>query len=203
MGKQIYQTMRRQLASIVTLALISSGCQFVDQITGAPKKLNDAEAAVRYLEIACESNALGDKINERMDRLDKEGDSGKITGVVWAEKTDALYSELADMWQRTSDAKTNPEYVWPDSVSSLIKEMAAAELESVSATREFLRDGGYKKAEIEQKEWPDAPFEKSDELSGQKASAIRSALRLPARGEGCKDGKVSVTIEEMKKRQKG
>jgi acetyl-CoA acetyltransferase len=35
----------------------------------------------------------------------------------------------------------------------------------------------------------------------EKASAIRSALRLSARGEGCKAGKRALTIEQIKKLQ--
>ena len=78
--------MLNRLTAVVSLALLASGCQYIDQITGAPKKLNDAEAAIRYLEIACKSNKTVDRINEDLGKLDKKGESGKMSEVLWAEK---------------------------------------------------------------------------------------------------------------------
>ena len=193
--------MKKTLVSTLAIALIASGCQYIDQITGAPKKLNAAEAAVRYLDIACPSNQFVKSFNERDVALGNELDNQKITLKEYGKKLDALLAEKADQDQKDSEARTSPDYVWPEAVKSLVAEMAGVELESAAAIREFLKSGGYAEAAAEQREKPESPYSKANELASEKASAIRSILRLPPRDEGCKDGKAALTVDQMKQRQ--
>jgi hypothetical protein len=194
--------MKVQIAVAVSLALIASGCRYIDKLTGAPLRLDTAEAAVRYLDIVCPKNANMDKVESEKKSAARDYQAEKISASEFAKKWDSQASSSTAIILKASEAKTNPHFAWPTQVKSLVEEMSAAELEGVSAAREFLKAGGFTKLVAEREQFPDTyPWDESNNLAAMKASAIRSALRLPPRGEACKGGKAALTVEQMRKLQ--
>lgn len=164
--------------------------------------MNNEEAAARYLDISCSYNQKADKINEEYEKLGKLYEQDKLSQKAYLRKIDNLELELAKADEKSVKERTDPKYEWPKTVQALTVEMAAADQENISQRREYQRMGGFSKTVIEEGKWPDPdPFEESLNKSSEKASAIRSALRLPARSEGCKAGKRALTLEQIKKLQ--
>lgn len=193
--------MFRKLA-LVSLALLGiSACRQIEKLTGAPLHLDNAEAAARYLDIACPANLEGERLAEERQAKGKQVEAGTMTIQAWGKYSDAHLLAMASRDFRSAQAKTDPRFIWPESVRSLVAEMSAAEVEAVSASREFVRNGGYTAASKKEGPWPDAPGQEADQRVADKASAIRAALRLPPRSEGCKNGKRSLTLEQIKKLQ--
>lgn len=193
--------MYRRVAALAIAAFSLAGCEIVDKITGAPKRLNNAEAALRYLSIACPSNVVGDKMNAEYEKSLAAYKDGKASSVEWGKFLDSYLLKSADRDVSSSKLMTNPGFVWPESVKDLVSEKSAAELESASSSREFVRKGGFTAASKEEGPWPDIPGEEAGQRAADKASAIRSALQLPPRSEGCKNGKPALTLEQIKKLQ--
>jgi hypothetical protein len=198
--------MKRAIGAGIILAIATSGChsiqRTIDKATGGPMRMNNEEAAARYLDISCSYNQKADKINEENEKLSKLYEQGKLSEKVYLRKVDNLELELAKADEKSMKERTDPKYEWPKTVQQLTVEMAAAELENISQRREYQRMGGFSKTVVEDGKWPDPdPFEASMNKFSEKASAIRSALRIPARGEGCKAGKRALTLEQIKKLQ--
>jgi hypothetical protein len=188
--------------TLLTLALAClSGCRQIEKITGAPHRLNNAEAAARYLDIICPTNFELEKLDQNSAKKLKQYKGGILTDVEWGKDVDSKLLKSASINVRSAQAQTDPDFVWPDSVKTLVADKSAADMESVAAIREFVESGGYTAASKETGPWPDRPDDEAGQRSADKASAIRSALRLPARGEGCMNEKRSLTIEEIKKLQ--
>lgn len=196
--------MKKSLVSALAISSLVSGCHHIYQIAGGPKHLNSAEAAVRYLEIVCPTNAVSDSMNKRIEMLGAELQGRKITLKEAGEKLDAIYAEWASTNAVASETFTDPDYVWPDSVKTLIAELSGADLEIASSIREFQGLGGFAAVAPGPGgaiKWPEKPHVQAEKLANQKASMIRAVLRLPPRSEGCKDGKSALTVEQMKQRQ--
>lgn len=193
--------MFRKTAAL-SLALISlAGCQRVEKLMGWPHRLDNAEAAARYLDIACPRNLEGEHVEQKNNKDVEQYKAGKLTNQQVAKLWDSYVLAIASLNLRSAQAKTDPGFIWPESVRSLVAEMSAAEMEGVSALREFVRQGGFTAASREEGPWPDIPSQEAKQRAADKASAIRAALRLPARREGCKDGKRALTLEQIKKLQ--
>jgi len=164
--------------------------------------MNEEEAGVRYLDIVCPSNQRKDEIVEDRRKLLELYDQGKLSKKTMLSKYDEKELAYAKIDERLTKELTDTQYEWPSTVRQLTVELAAANLEIVSAMREFLREGGFTKTVTEENKWPDPyPFTEEIKKTGEKASAVRSALRLPARNEGCKAGKRDLTLEQIKKLQ--
>ena len=189
-------------AALVSLVLLGlSGCRQIEKITGAPYRLDNAEAAAKYLDIVCPSNFEFDKLNQEYKKKGKQADAGELAIEEWGKFVDSHLLASASRIFRSAQAKTNPRFIWPESVRSLVAEMSAAEMEIVSAYRDFVRDGGLTAASKEEGPWPDSPGKDANQRAADKASAIRTSLRLPPRSEGCKNGKRSLTLEQIGKLQ--
>ena len=198
--------MKKVIGVGIILSIAASGChsiqRTIDKATGGPMRLNDVEAAARYLDIMCPHNQQGDILNEVDDKLFKLYKQGKIGLKAYLRKSDETELALAKAVEKSGKEQTDTQYEWPISVRQLTVEMAAAELELVSAIREYQREGGYTKTVVEENKWPaQSPYEEESKKVADKASAIRSALRLPARSEGCKAGKRSLTLEQIERLQ--
>ena len=165
-------------------------------------RMNDEEAAARYLDIACPRNQRNDKTDKAQKELVKLYEQGKLSQKTFLSRYDQLVLAWAKDEEKATSEQTDTQYEWPISVRQLTVEMAAAELELVSAIREYQRAGGFTKTVTEENNWPDPmPFEAESKKVAEKASAIRSTLRLPARREGCKAGKRALMLEQIKKLQ--
>ena len=184
----------------MTLACLT-GCRQIEKLTGAPHSLDNAEAAARYLDIICLANHERDKLRQDSDNKFKQYKGGALTDLEWGKYKDPILLKIAASNVRHVQAQTDPKFVWPDSVKTLVADKSASDMEDASAKREFVESGGYTAASKEAGPWPEEPGSEASQRSADKASAIRSALRLPARGEGCKNGKRSLTIEQIKKLQ--
>ena len=186
--------------------MATSGChsiqRTIDKATGGPMRMNDEEAAARYLDIACQNKQRIDEWKKDIDKLNKLREQGNLNEKAYLRKIDEAEKAMAKLEERRSKELTDTQYEWPMTVRQLTVEMGAADLELVSARREYQRAGGFTKTVIADQKWPDPyPFKEGGEKSAEKASAIRSALRLPARNEGCKAGKRALTLERVKKLQ--
>ena len=199
--------MKKAIGVGIILAIATSGChsiqRTIDKATGGPMRMNNEEAAARYLDITCQTNQRITEINKELKNYNKLYDQGKLSDKSYLNKNDNLELELAKADEKETKELTDTQYEWPVTIRQLTVEMAAANLETVSARREYQqRMGGFTKIVMEENKWPDPyPFKDRVIKAGEKASAIRSALRLPARGEGCKAGKRALTIEQIKKLQ--
>lgn len=160
---------------------------------------------MRYLDINCPANQVVDKLAAEQDAISRKYREGTVRTAAehirQSKKADKLLMKYAANDMKIVDQLTDKDYIWPESVRTQVAEMAAATTEEVSATREFVRGGGFEKLAMQQDELRDRPWKQAQEKSAEKASAIRSALRLPPRREGCKDGKRSLTMDQIKKLQ--
>jgi hypothetical protein len=196
--------MLRKIGLFCLSLVVLSGCRQIDKLIGAPLKMNNIEAAAQYLDIVCPFNLEGDKLNQVYKEKSKQVDAGDLAEPAFGKYLDSHLLALASSDFRSAQAKTDPRFIWPESVRSLIAEMSAAQMESVSAARQFVKSGGYTAAGKGEGPWPEeAPGKEADQRVADKAIAIRTALRLPARGEACKNGKRSLTPEQIKKLQEG
>ena len=191
--------MSRALPIFLWTTACLSGCSG-SPIPFSPRSSN-IDAASRYLDIVCPFNkavvTAEAKYNNKKDLLQ----SGVLSLNEYAAFLDeSLLSEAADSAQQAK-AMTDPDFVWPESVGSLVKDLAAARLEVASASREFVRMGGYKAAIQQSSDLPDRPGQEAIETIQEKASAIRSVLRLPPRNEGCDNGKRALTVDQIKSLQ--
>lgn len=190
--------MFRKVALVSFVLLGLSGCRQVEQFMGWPHRLNNAEAAAHYLDLVCPSNLELDRLNQKFDKMRGQAIAGMLTDKEWGKVLDSYLLEDASRDFRDAQAKTDPRFIWPESVRSLVAEMSAAEMEAVSASREFVRNGGFTAASKEIGPWPIRPGLEASNLASEKASAIRATLRLPPRSEGCKNGNRSLTLEQIK-----
>lgn len=208
-----YLTTKTALVVALTIAL--AGCETVglirarfEALTGQPIHLTNATAAARYLDIACASNEKIKAISAAQEKALEEADtSSKDNLIAAATKIDELFEKLGQVVEGDVKAMTDPSFIWPDTVRGLVREMAAADLEKVSSIKGYLELGGtteMTRAAIEENRpvATDQPWKNADIRSSEKASAIRSALRLPSRGGGCESGKRTLILEEIERLQK-
>ena len=162
------------------------------------KQTGSVEAAMRYLDIICPSNRdvnnQDDHVNQKWELVNR----GELTNQEFGRSLDeSLLSDAAGA-TKVAKALTDPKFIWPENVRPLVTELAAANMEIASAMREFVRSGGYTVASQQNMPWPDWPGKDTIQRKKDKASAIRSALRLPPRNEGCTNGQRALTTDQIK-----
>jgi hypothetical protein len=161
------------------------------------RQAGNVEAAAHYLDIICPKNL---DVNSQLaeERLKEELFSrGELTDQDYGRFLDESLLSGADTSAKTAKALTDPEFIWPENIRSIVAELAAAEMEIASSSREFVRNGGYTAASQQNLPWPDWPGKDAVKRVQDKASAIRSALRLPPRNEGCSNGQRALTTDQI------
>lgn len=157
----------------------------------------NVEAAAHYLDIICPANLEVNNQNAK-DKLKEElFNRGELTDQDYGRFLDESLLSRAATSAKSAKAMTDPEFIWPENIRSLVAEMAAAEMEIASSSREFVRSGGYTEASQQNLPWPDRPGGDAVKRLQEKASAIRSALRLPPRNEGCSNGQRALTTDRI------
>jgi hypothetical protein len=162
------------------------------------KQAGNVEAAARYLDIVCPANREIESQEANEKRNVDLVNRGELTNQDYGRLLDESLLVGAANAAQSAKAMTDPGFIWPENIRSLVAEMAAAQMEIASSSREFVRIGGYTAASQQNLPLPDSPFLDASQRKQEKASAIRSALRLPPRNEGCSNGQRALTTDQIK-----
>ena len=194
--------MIKNLASYCSTILLLTGCsggqKLLQEVANDIRQSSDIEAAARYLDIICPSNQVMERNRTNINKKAKLYNNNLLTKLGLGTAFDEISLSYAEDAANNAKALTDPGFIWPKDIRPLVAEMAAAEMEKASANREFVRNGGFEAAIRENSTWPDWPGEDANSRKIAAASAIRSALRLPPRSEGCSSGKRGLSNDQIK-----
>lgn len=134
-------------------------------------ELTIEEAGERYLDFVCESNAAKNKWSRVAEGLDPYMYSDSAV----SPKIQRLSEKTATAVAAAAQGISDPDYLWPEPVRKDLQ-LVGADLYEQSA---------WYASVAEADTWADTSDYRSGAKASRAASAVRLALGLPPRGEGC------------------
>jgi len=151
------------IGTAIVIAVVGGSYGAYTYISGLPKRLTKEEAANRYLEIVCPSNALlpkllavGQRVRDSAEEMEAIAESkyynqaelsaaeakydtlGKDNNAEYKQYT-ALLAKQRDTWKKASKAMLDPKFVWPEDVQGDITDAAEIGMEHASNITDHLQ----------------------------------------------------------------